>query len=107
MFSFIEEIIKRNCPNKDKEDALSAIENEILMARGVLNGTFKLCPKCNDYYSKRSFYTEKERKDTKVCIYVDPINSGGNDYANGFADITYEVCPKGHRVEVSRKERRY
>lgn len=107
MFSFIEEIIKRNCPNKDKEDALSAIENEILMARGILNGTYKLCPKCKDYYLKKAFFSETEKVDCKVCTYVDPINSGGNDYADGYAYVTYETCPKGHKVEINRKERRY
>lgn len=108
MFFFIEEIIKRDgCEIQDKMKALEAIENDIIVAKGVLNGTFKLCPKCNDYYLKKSFYIEKERENCKVCTYVDPINSGGNDYADGYADITYETCPKGHKVEVGRKERRY
>lgn len=107
MLSFIEEILKRNCDKKEKKAALEEIELDLFVAKGVLDETFKYCPQCKEYYMKESFFNKKERKDTKVCIYVDPINSGGNDYANGFADITYEVCPKGHKVEVCRKERRY
>lgn len=39
-------------------------------------------------------------------MYEDPINSGGNDYIDGYADILYSVCPKGHKHVVDRKERR-
>ena len=39
-----------------------------------------------------------------VCVYEDPINSGGNDYVDGYADISYSVCPKGHKHVVDRRE---
>ena len=46
----------------------------------------------------------KETVPTKICVYEDPINSGGNDYVDGYADILYRVCPKGHKHVVDRKE---
>lgn len=54
----------------------------------------------------KSFFSEKETVPTKICVYEDPINSGGNDYVNGYADILYSVCPKGHKHVVYKKERR-
>ena len=76
------------------------------MARGILSGKFKYCPECDDYYLAKSYLSDTETKPTRICIYEDPINSGGNDYADGFVDITYSICPKGHRREVDRTERR-
>ena len=54
----------------------------------------------------QSFFTEKQTIITQICTYRDPINSGGNNYVDGYADITYRVCPKGHKLVVDRKERR-
>lgn len=31
-------------------------------------------------------------------------NLRGNDYVDGYADILYSVCPKGHKHVVDRKE---
>ena len=55
---------------------------------------------------QKSFFSEKETIPTKICMYEDPINSGGNDYVDGYADILYSVCPKGHKHVIDRKERR-
>ena len=49
-------------------------------------------------------FSEKETVHTKICVYEDPINSGSNDYVDGYADILYRVCPKGHKHVVDRKE---
>ena len=64
------------------------------------------CEECEDYYLPKSFFIEKETKPTKICIYEDPINSGGNDYVDGYVDITYRICPKGHKHDVNRTERK-
>ena len=75
------------------------------MAIGILSGKFQYCQDCDDYYLAKSFLSDSETKNARICIYQDPINSGGNDYADGYVDIKYSICPKGHKHEVSRKER--
>ena len=79
--------------------------DQIVMAKGILSGKFIYCKDCNDYYLAKSFFTESETQKAKICVYKDIINSGGNEYKDGFVDITYRICPKGHRHEIDRKER--
>lgn len=105
MNKIIKDIIDKRCSNKEKEKTLNLLSDEIEMARDILSGKFKYCPECNDYYLTKSFLSDTETKNTKICIYEDPINSGGNDYSDGYVDITYSICPKGHRHEINRSER--
>lgn len=106
MNKIIRDIIDKKCSDKQKKNELDKLSEDIKMALGILSGKFKYCPECDDYYLTRSYLTDKESKNVRICIYEDPINSGGNDYADGIADITYSTCPKGHRHEVDRRERR-
>lgn len=106
MNKIIKDIIDRNCTDEEKKKALNSLSNEINMAKGILSGKFKYCPDCDDYYLSKSYLTETETKETKICVYCDPINSGGNDYDDGYVDITYSICPKGHKHQINRKERR-
>ena len=53
------------------------------MAIGILSGKFQYCQDCDDYYLAKSFLSDSETKNARICIYQDPINSGGNDYADG------------------------
>lgn len=106
MNKVIQDIINKNCKDKEKKKALDLLSDEIEMARGILSGKFKQCPDCDDYYLAKSYLTDTETKNARICVYEDPINSGGNDYVDGFVDITYSICPKGHKHEVNRKERR-
>lgn len=105
MNKLIQNIISKNCKNEEKYKELESLEDEIKIAKGILSGKFKYCPKCDDYYLAKSFLTDEETKNAKICIYNDPINSGGNEYADGYVDIKYSVCPKNHKIEVSRNER--
>ena len=105
MDKFIKDIIDKNCSDKQKKKELDKLNNEIEMAKGILSGKFQYCQDCDDYYLAKSFLSDSETKNARICIYQDPINSGGNDYADGYVDITYSICPKGHKHEVSRKER--
>lgn len=103
----IKEIINSNyLKTKDKLEQLEQLKSDITFAKNVVSGVYKYCQKCDDYYLSKSFLTEHETKPTRICIYEDPINSGGNDYVDGYTDITYSICPKGHKYEVDRKERR-
>lgn len=69
-------------------------------------GKFQYCSNCDDYYLSESYLTKTETKESKICVYEDPINSGGNDYTDGFVDITYSICPKGYKHKVNRRKRR-
>lgn len=105
MNKFIKDIIDKKCNDIEKKNELDKLSDEIEVAKGILSGKFQYCPDCDDYYLTRSFFADSETKKTKICVWQDPINSGGNEYADGYVDITYSVCPKGHKHEVSRKNR--
>ena len=106
MNNIIKDIIDRKCTKEEKNKALDLLSDEIEMAKGILSGKYKHCPKCDDYYLTESFLTDLETKETKICVYQGIINSGENEYEDGYVDITYSICPKGHKYEVSRDERR-
>lgn len=106
MNKIVKNIIDKKCSDEEKNKALDLLSDDIEMARGILYGKYKYCPDCDDYYFTKSFLTDTDTRNTRICIYEDPINSGGNDYADGYVDITYSICPKGHKHEVDRKERR-
>ena len=107
MNSVIKSIIDKNCSKEEKNKALDLLCDEIEIAKGILSGKYKYCSKCDDYYLAKSFFTESETKETNICVYKDIINSGGNEYARGYVDITYSICPKGHKHEVDRSERTF
>lgn len=106
MNKVIQDIIDRKCTKEEKNKALDLLSDDIEIAKGILSGKFTYCPECDDYYSTKSYLTEHETKPTRICVYQDFINSGGNDYVDGYVDITYSICPKGHKHEVNRDERR-
>ena len=106
MDQLIKNILERELSKDDKLKALDSLTDDINMARGILSGKYTYCPKCDDYYLTKSYLTEHETQPTRICVYEDPINSGGNDYVDGEAYITYMVCPKEHRREVDREERK-
>lgn len=106
MNKIIRDIIDKKCSDKEKKNELDKLYEDIEMALDILSGKFKYCPECDDYYLARSYLTDKETKNTKICVYQGIINSGENEYEDGYVDITYSICPKGRRHEVDRKERR-
>lgn len=107
MNKIIKDIIGKKCSDAEKNKALDLLSEEIEIARGILYGKFLYCTDCDDYYLTDSYLKKTESKETRICVWNDPINSGGNEYEDGFVDITYSICPKGHKqYEMSRKERR-
>ena len=102
----VKAIINSHLSEEAKLKALEWLSDDIELGKKVVEGMFEWCPVCDDYYYTHSFFTETMTEDTRICVYRDPINSGGNDYVDGSADIIYRVCPKGHRVEIDRTERR-
>lgn len=106
MLKDIENIIISRATDDEKLEALKQYEDDIKTAKDIINGKLTYCEECKDYYLTKSFFSEKETVPTEICTYRDPINSGGNDYVDGYVDIVYSVCPKGHKHVVDRKERR-
>lgn len=102
----IRDIIDKKCDDVEKNKELDILLDDIRLAKDILSGKYKYCPNCDDYYLTESYLTDTDTKSSRICIYEDPINSGGNEYVDGFVDITYSICPKGHKHKVNRKERR-
>lgn len=105
MNKIIEDIINNNSTKEEKIKALDLLSEHIEMARGIISGKYMYCPDCNDYYLTKSFFTETETLESKICVYEDWMNSGGNEYSDGFLDITYHICPKGHKHMIHKRER--
>lgn len=106
MLKEIENILMSRAIDSEKLEALKQYEDDIKIAKDIINGRLIYCTACKDYYLTKSFFSKKETIPTKICIYEDPINSGGNEYVDGYVDILYRICPKGHVYIVSRKERK-
>lgn len=107
MLKAIENILMSRAIDSEKLEALKQYEDDIKTAKDIIiNGRVTYCSACKDYYLTESFFSKKETIPTKICIYKGPINSESNDYVDGYVDITYRVCPKGHEYIVSRKERK-
>lgn len=92
----IKNILDRYCPKSDKLKALESLQQDIIFAKGVLEGKFRRCPHCDDYYLVKSFQVTSRNEDVQVCTYEDPINSGGNEYSVQKMHRKYSICPKGH-----------
>ena len=104
MNSVIKDILKRKINIEDKRNALNLLEKDIEIARKILSGEMIYCENCDDYFLARSFFKDTKIKKESVCIYSDPINSGGNEYADRNVLYTYLICPKGHKHLIDRKE---
>ena len=104
MNSVIKDILKRKVNIEDKHNALNSLEKDIEIAREILSREMIYCEDCDDYFLARSFFQDTETKRESVCTYSDPINSGGNEYADKYVLYTYLICPKGHKHLIDRKE---
>jgi hypothetical protein len=101
----IKNILNQNITKEKKIQLLEAIKKDIDFAEKVTSGEFEYCDLCDDYYLAESFIYRNETKPGKICIYKDPINSGGNEYAPGYIDTVYKICPKGHQKIYAQDER--
>ena len=97
-------IIESNASDREKLDKLNSFIEEAKIAIDIVKGKYKQCPKCKDYYLSNSFLSEEEIKEEQICVYEDPINSGGNDYALGKVKYVKMICPKGHVISFDRYE---
>ena len=107
MNKIIKDIIEdKTSSTEEKINFLDELLKDIELGKKILNREFKYCKECDDYYLTKSFTQETVSKEEKICTYIDPINSGGNEYVDWLVTITYSVCPKGHKHEISRSERK-
>ena len=105
MNTIVKDILNKALTNEAKLKILEEVEKDIELAKQYLSGEFEYCEECNDYYFARSFFCEKETKVGQICVFKDPINSGGNEYRTGYIDTIYKICPKGHRKIYRQDER--
>lgn len=105
MHSAIKEVLECNSTtNRQKTEEISRLKESINIAEQILAGKFTYCKSCGDYFLSKSFITETEVIDELVCIYADPINSGGSEYAKKPIRYTYKYCPKGCKQQIQREE---
>lgn len=98
-------VINNNRTIADRNEELDVLAKDIEKAKELLSGKYTYCKDCDDFYLSQSFFNKCETKEIRICIYSDPINSGGDEYADGYSDITYKICPKGHKHEINRIKR--
>ena len=94
MNDVVKKIIESKLSKEEKIQSLKKLSDDIEMANGILSGKIVYCAECDDYYLAQSFLTDTKTEKTQILIYSDPINSGGNEYVDGYADITYSIITK-------------
>ena len=100
----VKNILDSNETAEEKKRKLDEIKEAIELAEKIFSGEFTYCKKCGDYYLARSFFTDTAVVNERVCVYSDPINSGGDEYKNKKIRYTYMICPKGCKHEINREE---
>lgn len=101
---FIQKIVTSHQQAPNKLKFIEELRQELKLAEEIIKGKYTWCEQCEDYYLSKSFLSEVKHEDCKICTFVDPINSSGNTYVDGVAQVTYSICPKGHRKEIHRHE---
>lgn len=100
----VKEIVEQWADSTTKLKELEKLEEDIAFAKKIVKGEYKQCLECKEYFLTRTFFTETERIDCQICTYDSPYNSGDDEYAEGYADITYLVCPKGCKTIIDKIE---
>lgn len=100
MHQFIKDIILSKKTSSKKKEELNKLTEDIELARDIINEVYTYCEECDDYYLTKSFTPVAEEKEENVCVYEDPINSGGNDYEWHKLLYHYSVCPKNHKKVI-------
>lgn len=90
----IEDILHGSYSVKEKLKLIDELSKDFV--KEVKIG-YRYCSKCNNYYRDKSWDITSETKIESVCIYQDPINSGGNEYKDKEITRIYCVCPMGHK----------
>lgn len=104
LHKIVKDILDANSTPEEKRRELNEIKTSIELAEKIFSGELIYCKKCGDYYLSRSFFIDTETVDERVCVYSDPINSGGDEYETKKVRYTYKICPKGCKHQINREE---
>lgn len=104
MHPSIKEILDSNRPTEKKAAEIAELKESVALAERIFSGEFIYCQKCHDYFLSKSFIRETEIVTERVCVYSDPINSGGDEYEDKQVRYTYKYCPKGCKHIINREE---
>lgn len=104
LHKIVKDILDSNINSEEKKHQLDEIKSSIELAEKIFSGELTYCKKCGDYYLSKSFFIETEMVDENVCVYSDPINSGGDEYKIKKVCYTYKICPKGCKHQINREE---
>ena len=99
----IKEILKLKTDNATKLLKIRDLEQSLEIAKRIFSGELTYCASCGDYFLSKCFFQETETVEEKICVYSDPINSGGDIYNDGKVIYTYLCCPKGCRHKIRRE----
>lgn len=91
---------------QEKLSELVSLTSDVQFAKEVLEGKYKYCKDCDDYYLSGSFQTCTKTESCEICTYQGIINSGENEYVDGLVDTVYSICPKGHEHVIERVNKR-
>lgn len=105
MHKVIKEILMSDKTSETKRKQIDEIKESINLAERIFTGELAFCKLCQDYYMSKSFYTDTIVEEENVCVYSDPINSGGDEYERQKFKYTRRYCPKGHAVLLVNKVR--
>lgn len=77
MYKVIKEILMSDKTHETKRKQIDEIKESINLAERIFTGELSFCKLCQDYYMSKSFYTDTAVEEENVCVFSDPINSGG------------------------------
>lgn len=100
----IKTIMDMDLTCKEKNELLNLLLDDIAEAKRVLNGEYKFCSSCDEYYYEKSFFKEQVKTTEKVPHK--PIFSITGKYKQSEiekdVEITYLICPKGHKHVIEK-----
>lgn len=104
MHKMIKTIMDMDLTCKEKNELLNLLLNDISDAKRVLNNGRKFCSACNDYYYEKSFVMEQVKTTEKFTHNSIPSFTSKYKQTEIEKDveITYRVCPKGHKHIVEK-----
>ena len=104
MHQIIKEILDSSSSLEKKKAEIASLKESVELVERIFSGEFAYCQKCHDYFLSKSFVVDTEIVTERVCIYSDPINSGGDEYEDKQVRYTYKYCPKGCKHQINREE---
>lgn len=90
----IDDILNGSHTIEEKEELIRTLSSTL--SKKIKVG-YRYCKKCGNYYREKAWDTCYETNTENICVYEDPINSGGNNYEESVVTRKYSICPMGHK----------